>query len=102
MRQIFIASLFLLAITIPVTAQKTYAPAAAGGENTSNKDTDATMAANSDSKYPSQKAAKAYADAGLAGKVAGNTAITPGTKTKITYDAKGLVTAGADVAASDL
>lgn len=35
-------------------------------------------------------------------KVIGNTAITGATKTKITYDAKGLVTAGADLAASDL
>lgn len=34
--------------------------------------------------------------------VTGNVAITPATKTKITYDAKGLVTAGADIAAADL
>jgi hypothetical protein len=32
----------------------------------------------------------------------GNAAITGATKTKITYDSKGLVTAGADIAASDL
>lgn len=38
----------------------------------------------------------------LDGKVAGNLAITGATKTKITYDSKGLVTAGADIAASDL
>jgi hypothetical protein len=38
----------------------------------------------------------------LDGKVDENTAITGATKTKITYDAKGLVTAGADLAASDL
>lgn len=38
----------------------------------------------------------------LAGKVAGNAAITGATKTKITYDSKGLVTAGADLAAGDL
>jgi hypothetical protein len=31
-----------------------------------------------------------------------NTAITPGTKTKISYDAKGLVTAGADATAADV
>lgn len=31
-----------------------------------------------------------------------NAAITPGTKTKITYDAKGLVTAGADTTTSDI
>jgi hypothetical protein len=36
------------------------------------------------------------------GKLTGNSAITGATKTKITYDSKGLVTAGADLAASDL
>jgi phage-related tail fiber protein len=36
------------------------------------------------------------------GKVASNTAITAGTATKITYDAKGLVTAGASLAAADI
>ena len=35
-------------------------------------------------------------------KLTGNTAITGATKTKITYDAKGLITAGADLAASDM
>lgn len=35
-------------------------------------------------------------------RVAANTAITGATKTKITYDSKGLVTAGADLAASDI
>jgi hypothetical protein len=38
----------------------------------------------------------------LDGKVDKNAAITGATKTKITYDAKGLVTAGADLAAGDL
>jgi hypothetical protein len=38
----------------------------------------------------------------LDGKVDENSAITGATKTKITYDAKGLVTAGADLAATDL
>lgn len=38
----------------------------------------------------------------LDGKVDENTAITGATKTKITYDAKGLVTAGADLSASDV
>ena len=36
------------------------------------------------------------------GKLTGNAAITGATKTKITYDSKGLVTAGADLAASDM
>jgi hypothetical protein len=38
----------------------------------------------------------------LDGKVDENAAITGSTKTKITYDAKGLVTAGADLSASDI
>jgi len=38
----------------------------------------------------------------LDGKVAANTAITGATKTKITYDSKGLVTAGDDLAESDI
>ncbi len=40
--------------------------------------------------------------AALAGKVDENAAITPGTFTKITYDAKGLVTAGTDAAIADI
>lgn len=38
----------------------------------------------------------------LATKVTGNAAITAGTATKITYDAKGLVTGGASLVASDI
>ena len=38
----------------------------------------------------------------LNGKVASNAAITGGTKCKITYDSKGLVTAGADLSAGDI
>lgn len=38
----------------------------------------------------------------LNGKVASNAAITGGTKCKITYDSKGLVTGGADLSASDI
>jgi hypothetical protein len=38
----------------------------------------------------------------LDGKVDENAAITASTKTKITYDSKGLVTAGADLSASDI
>ena len=42
-------------------------------------------------------------DVDLSGQyVEANPAITPGTKTKITYDAKGLVTAGDDLQASDI
>jgi len=35
---------------------------AAGAEVVSNRDTDGTLAADSDTKYPSQKAVKTYAD----------------------------------------
>lgn len=38
----------------------------------------------------------------LAAKVTGNTVITAATKTKVTYDAKGLVTAGADATQDDI
>ena len=41
-----------MALTINIT----------GVEATSNKDTDGTLALNSDTKYPSQKAVKTYAD----------------------------------------
>ena len=44
---------------------------------------------------------KAVASA-VSSKVTSNTAITGATKCKITYDSKGLVTAGADLAASDI
>ena len=40
--------------------------------------------------------------ADITSKLTGNVAITPGTKTKITYDAKGLVTAGADATTADI
>jgi hypothetical protein len=39
-------------------------------ENIANKDTDGTLASNSDTKYPSQKATKTYVDTGLATKQA--------------------------------
>lgn len=45
---------------------------------------------------------KAYVDAADAGKIDKNTAITGATKTKITYDAKGLVTSGADATTADI
>jgi len=60
--------------------------------------TDGTFASNSDSLLPTQKASKTYADT----KVAANSAITGATKTKITYDAKGLVTSGADATTADI
>ena len=62
------------------------------------EDDDAALTANSATVIPSQKAVKSYADT----KVASNAAITGATKTKITYDAKGLVTAGADATTADI
>ena len=50
------------------------------------------------SKYPSEKLTKDSLD----GKVASNTPITAGTKTKITYDSKGLVTAGDNLETTDI
>lgn len=41
---------------------KSAALSSAGAEVVTNKDTDGTLAANSDTKYPSQKAVKTYAD----------------------------------------
>lgn len=71
-------------------------------ENVANKSTDGTFAANSDTLYPSQKAAKTYVDTALALKVTANGSITGATKTKITYDTKGLVTSGADATTADI
>jgi hypothetical protein len=45
---------------------------------------------------------KAESDTLLNAKVTSNTAITGATKTKITYDAKGLVTSGADATTADI
>lgn len=64
----------------------------------SQLDTDGNLAANSDSLIATQKATKTYADT----KVTANAGIVGATKTKITYDAKGLVTAGADATTADI
>jgi len=61
-------------------------------------DDDAALTANSATAIASQKATKSYADT----KVTSNTAITGATKTKITYDTKGLVTSGADATTADI
>ena len=65
-------------------------------ESTTNKKT--TLTDNSDTFYPTQKAVKTAVDL----KVDANSAITGATKTKVTYDAKGLVTAGADATTADI
>ncbi len=44
---------------------KTSALSSSGAELVANKDTDGTLAANSDTKYPSQKAVKTYVDAAI-------------------------------------
>ena len=52
----------------------------------------------SDANKPVSSATQTALDA----KVTGNTAITAATKTKVTYDQKGLVTAGADATTADI
>ena len=64
-------------------------------ENQNNKDTDGTLAANSDTKYPSQKAVKTYADTKQAALANVITADTYGSSTQypvITFNAKGIAT----------
>lgn len=76
-------------IKVKTDAYDTYGSAAAVQGATSSTVKDAMDAASS---------AQTTANAA----VVANTAITGGTKTKITYDAKGLVTAGADLEAADI
>lgn len=64
-------------------------------ESVANKQTDLTSSAT---KYPTVNAV----NTGLALKVTANSAITGATKTKITYDSKGLVTGGVDASLSEL
>jgi hypothetical protein len=68
-------------------------------ENIANKSTTLDTDKLSNIKYPSVKSVYDWAIGLFLQK---NTAITPSTKTKITYDANGLVTAGADLSASDI
>jgi phage-related tail fiber protein len=67
-------------------------------EGINNKDPDETLSANSDIKYPTQKAVKTYADT----KLSPNADIVAGTGTKITYDSKGLVVSKSTLVASDI
>ncbi|BCS54789.1 hypothetical protein [Geobacter sp. SVR] len=57
---------------------------------------------NVDNTSDAAKPISTATQAALDGKVTGNVAITGATKTKITYDAKGLVTAGADATTADI
>jgi hypothetical protein len=68
-------------------------------ENVANKSTDVNTDQASNTKYPSVKAVYDWV-VGLF--VQKNAAITGATKTKITYDAKGLVTGGADATTADI
>lgn len=61
-------------------------------------DSDLASTSVGDDTVPSAKATKTYADT----KVAANVAITGATKTKVTYDDKGLVTSGADATTADI
>lgn len=68
-------------------------------ENVANKSTDVDADKTSNTKYPSVKAVYDWA-VGLF--VQKNAGITGATKTKITYDAKGLVTSGTNLSAGDI
>jgi len=68
-------------------------------ENVSNKSTSVTTDQASNTKYPSVKSVYDWAVSLFVSK---NTAITGATKTKITYDANGLVTGGADATTADI
>ena len=65
-------------------------------ENVANKEN--TTLDTSTTKYPTNNLVKTNIDA----KVTANAAITGATKTKITYDSKGLVTSGADATTADI
>jgi hypothetical protein len=65
-------------------------------ENVANKEN--TTLDTSTTKYPTNNLVKTNIDA----KVTANAAITGATKTKITYDSKGLVTSGTDATTSDI
>lgn len=54
-------------VTTKAPSQNAVFDALALKEDVANKDTDTTLAANSDTKYPSQKAIKAYVDAAVTG-----------------------------------
>lgn len=71
----------------------------AGWAKVDNTDAVTGVKGNAESTY---RIGNVNITAANVGAVAANTAITGATKTKITYDSKGLVTAGADLAVSDI
>lgn len=66
-------------------------------ENSANKSTNTSLG-TSNILFPTQNAVKTYADT----KVTANVGIVGSTKTKITFDSKGLVTAGANATTTDI
>ena len=76
-------------------------PVTSGGVKTYADSKVSSSATISDTATATAPNEKAVYDA-LDGKLDKNTAITGATKTKITYDSNGLVTAGADLVASDI
>jgi len=72
-------------------------------ENKTTSDVKTTLALNNvDNTSDANKPVSTATQTALDGKVDENSAITGATKTKITYDAKGLVTAGADAGIADI
>lgn len=57
---------------------------------------------NADNTSDASKPVSTATQTALDAKVSGNAAITGATKTKITYDAKGLITGGADATTADI
>lgn len=79
------------------------ANATAGGQETALfAGSDGELYYKNDGLSVAQIPSKSYVDTQLSNKVTANGAITGATKTKITYDSKGLVTAGADLTFADL
>ena len=77
--------------------------ATAGGQETALfAGSDGELYYKNDGLSVAQIPSKSYVDTQLSNKVTANGSITGATKTKITYDSKGLVTAGADLTASDI
>ena len=65
-------------------------------------DNNAVGLSNVDNTSDANKPVSTATQTALNAKVTGNTAITGATKTKVTYDSKGLVTAGADATTADI
>jgi len=73
-----------------------------GDKTFATLDKSAVGLANVDNTSDANKPVSLATQTALDAKVASNTAIVAATKTKVTYDAKGLVTAGADATTADI